>query len=174
MKYCSKCGTAMDDNAVFCSACGEKQAPTVAQPVYNPENQVPVQTVEPLYTPAYDPNILPQKTVSVKDKVFGFVGFGLSTFAFTFSIICFFMAAVSLESYVADPAIISFMYTILFFPCAIIGLIFSKKSREAGNEVVFTKLGKVFGIISIIVFAIVFFLAIIGISEGAVSGEVLY
>lgn len=174
MKYCSKCGTAMEDNAVFCSVCGEKQAPIVAQPVYNPENQVSVQPVEPLYTPAYDPNILPQKTVSLKDKIFGYVGFGLSTFAFTFSIICFFMAAASLESYVADPAIISMVYTIAFFPCSIVGLVFSRKSREAGNEVVFTKLGKVFGIISIIIFAFVFFLSIIGIAEGAVSGEVLY
>lgn len=61
MKFCSRCGTQLEDAAQFCSACGTPQAvqPTApaapAQPVQPAQPEVPVQPVAPVAPVAVQP-----------------------------------------------------------------------------------------------------------------------
>lgn len=72
--FCNKCGTACDDQAQFCNACGNslQAAPQVpeqpAQPAYQPEYQAPAQPVyqpeyqapaQPVYQPEYQAPVQP-------------------------------------------------------------------------------------------------------------------
>lgn len=67
MKFCTRCGTQLEDAARFCSACGASQAvqPTApaapAQPVQPAQPEVPVQPVAPVAPVAVQP-VAPQPT----------------------------------------------------------------------------------------------------------------
>ena len=96
MKLCSNCGTQMNDNAAFCTACGTRAAaPTPApdavnvnQPVYQPS---PQEYYRPAPAPAYDPydhtaefdkkDISDNKVVSMLVYLMGWIGIVIALLA---------------------------------------------------------------------------------------------
>lgn len=72
MKYCSHCGTQLNDNAAFCSGCGSK--------VEQPSQQAAYQaTYQPTFQPTYQPTYAAQTprkddTMSIVVKVFLILG----------------------------------------------------------------------------------------------------
>ncbi len=82
MAFCSNCGNQIDTAAKFCGNCGAPVA-VPAEPVAVPVPETPVVVVpaEPERVYAAEP------VVSVKTKVFGFVGMGLSIGGLFFAII---------------------------------------------------------------------------------------
>lgn len=73
MKYCTKCGSPSEDNAVFCSNCGEKFGEQPPQPQYSqPPYQPPVYGAP--YQQPYRQPAAPQKASDGK-FIFGLIGF---------------------------------------------------------------------------------------------------
>lgn len=177
MKYCPNCGTALDDAAVFCTACGVQQAPAapvapveapVEAPVYAEpevvptaayvgEPQAPVYAPAPNYAPNYAPvypaNYAPAPTASVGAKVSAGVGFGLVMFGFLFAIICFLMgvgAGIECDEELS-AGVLAFFF--MFFPPSLIGLILCGNARKNGAGGLAVT-GKVFGIISTVMYGV--------------------
>ena len=169
MKYCAACGTALDDAAVFCSSCGAQQAPVapVAPVVEAPVAEVApapeyVQPVAPTYNvayPAYQPAVAPVKEgPSVKSKVLAGVGMGLAILGFIFALIVFFVGVGAVDTYDEDLAIVGIVYSIMFVPFSIIGLSFCSPARKDGVGGMAVT-GKVFSIISIVLYGLGFLLS---------------
>ena len=169
MKYCAACGTALDDAAVFCSSCGAQQAPVapVAPVVEAPVAEVApapeyVQPVAPAYQvayPAYQPAVAPVKEgPSVKSKILAGIGMGLAILGFIFALIVFFVGVGAVDTYDEDLAIVGIVYSIMFIPFSIIGLSFCGPARKDGVGGMAVT-GKVFSIISIVLYGLGFLLS---------------
>ena len=173
MKYCAACGTALDDAAVFCSSCSAQQAPVapVAPVAEAPVAEVApapeyVQPVAPAYNvayPAYQPTVAPVKEgPSVKSKVLAGVGMGLAILGFIFAILVFFFGVAAIDSYDDELAILGIVYSIMFIPFSIIGLSFCGPARKDGVGGMAVT-GKVFSIISIVLYGLGFLLSCSGL-----------
>lgn len=166
MKYCAACGTALDDAAVFCSSCGAQQAPVapVAPVVEAPVAEVaPAPVVEaPAYNvayPAYQPTVAPVKEgPSVKSKILAGIGMGLAILGFIFALIVFFVGVGAVDTYDEDLAIVGIVYSIMFIPFSILGLSFCGPARKDGVGGMAVT-GKVFSIISIVLYGLGFLLS---------------
>lgn len=73
MKYCTRCGSPSEDNAAFCSNCGEKFGEQPPQPQYQqPQYQQPVYGAP--YQQPYRQPAAPQKASDGK-FIYGLIGF---------------------------------------------------------------------------------------------------
>ena len=64
MKYCTKCGARMDDDAAFCTACGASAAPAAATPAEPAAPATPATQEAPLFASDYiaPPPVQPRKS----------------------------------------------------------------------------------------------------------------
>lgn len=113
MKYCSKCGNANTDEAVFCAGCGSplEQAPTVAQsaPAPEPVTYTAPAPQQPVYTaPAYDSSAYsapaaPAGEVKNKATLWLILNIVITVlccpFSFIFSVIGIIMAGMGMSSF---------------------------------------------------------------------------
>ena len=157
-KFCSNCGAALTAGAAFCGNCGTKieQAAAPVTPV------APVAPVQPAQYTVYQPAT---QEVQTKSKIFGFIGFGLAIFGMLMSFICFINAVTALDySYYSmyEELSTTLGLSVMFIPASIIGLIFSKNSRNEGFTSAITKVGQILGLISTILFGLVSFISFIG------------
>ena len=164
MKFCSQCGTQLADDAQFCVNCGKPQSqvqqPVVEEPVVEaPAFEQPI--VQPTYAqPVY---IQPEPQYSTKAKVFGIVSMACGIAALFFAIIFFFNGFELIDYCFVEDAIASIFTMLMFIPAGIVGLIFNSKAYAGGYVAVMPRLGKIFSIISIPLFALDFLLMIIAL-----------
>ncbi|MBE7057030.1 MAG: zinc-ribbon domain-containing protein [Ruminococcaceae bacterium] len=178
MVYCRNCGAQIKADDAFCSSCGSAQVvaeePNVEKafeetqvlPTYQTEYQPEYEMQESIYQQpqtkyVYEQEVPPK--ASVKSKVFGGIGFGLSMYGFIFAFFSLCMSISTIDaSYneAEELASISMVYSLLFIATSIIGLSFSGIARKDGNKSALTVLGKVFGIIGIVFYGLAFTIAI--------------
>lgn len=184
MPTCKNCGHTAENGANNCPMCGvafeevNQQPQAEAQPAYQ---QPPVQE-QPVYQqPVYQqPQAQPTynaapvtKTVPASAKVKGFIGMGLGIEAIVSSFVSYIYVILAfVESsyyYYYDGSYAGFAigFSLVELAMAIAGVILSSKAREAGFEAAPTKLGKIFGIISIPLYGFAMFLALIALAVNA-------
>lgn len=141
-RFCVKCGAPITPNSAFCGKCGAKLDEYVEPTPAQQYRAYQTYTVDP-YAP---------KPLSVKSKVFGGIGLGLSIFGFVWAIICFFFAMASTDSYGEPFAIIGFFYSFILIVCSILGLVFANMARNDGNYSGLTSTGKGLGVAGLVIF----------------------
>ena len=139
------------------------EAPVVETPVAEvapaPEYLQPVAPAYNVAYPAYQPVAAPVKEgPSVKSKVLAGVGMGLAILGFIFALIVFFVGVGAVDTYDEDLAIVGIVYSIMFIPFSIIGLSFCGPARKDGVGGMAVT-GKVFSIISIVLYGLGFLLS---------------
>ena len=176
MYICPNCKKTSETPLNFCYACGSamvEQQPVEAQPVApQPVEVQPVspQTVEaqpqyqqPQYQqPQYQQPQYPQTPAPSKAKMI--VGMILSISGTAFALLGLFMVIILLAIETYEGCIAAFIYGLVFsiigLPCALVGLILSKKCVNAGASNGMTSAGKALGIVGIILSALLLVLAI--------------
>ncbi len=183
MYQCTKCKHTVEYTTNYCPLCGAEtvqveyvvvSAPT--EPRQAPEPQVvcqpqpepiPVEQPQVIYqqpqqpTPApqsyyYAPTPEPAKKPHLAKKI---VGMALSIEGFAAAIVCCIYTFL-LEA--MEPGAGAFMAVFVTIPClpiSIIGLALSNSCRKGGDTSALSRVGKVLGIIGIVLFAVSFFIA---------------
>lgn len=156
MAFCSNCGNQLDTSAKFCGNCG---APVAAQnePVAEPvsETVVAVAPAEPERVYAAEP------VVSVKTKVFGFVGMGLAIGGLFFAIIGVLYALIGCFAEVGVGFGMSLGFGAFSWPLCIVGKIFCARSQESGNTSNVCSIGSKLSIAGMIVSGVMMFFGLI-------------
>lgn len=140
MKYCSKCGSALTDDAVFCSTCGNKVGGSQAAPTPAP---APVQQTTVVQVNTQQPK---KKNAADVLGIFGLI------FSILALLLTFVGAVISVIPFVGPiigmtPAYISLAFWPFSFIVSIIGI---KKATGRGKCVA----GLVMSIISILLFVV--------------------
>ena len=167
MCICPKCNHTSEEKINFCPLCGaqmseeqpiqETSAEAVENAVVEPAQNAYEQNYNPTYEQTYNPNYYAYPPVKKPSLAFKIVGMGLSIAGFIFAII---VSLASLAGF-ADPEsalAMPLVFSIFYAPFSIVGLIFSNKCRNAGDTSTFSRLGKIFGIIGIIIYGISIFI----------------
>ena len=150
----------------------EPQQPVYAQPQYTQPQYAPQQPQQPMYNqpqytqPVYNQPqyVAPQPSVPSKAKAI--VGMALGAAGLFFAVMGFFytLMFVAIDGAFAIGMAIGF--GIFSMPLSLVGLIMSSKARNAGDISVFTKLGKIFGLVGTIVSGVNLIIGIIGAAVG--------
>ena len=171
MKFCSQCGTQLADDAQFCVNCGKPQSqvqqPVVEEPVVeSPAFEQPI-FEQPIAQPTYAQPVYiqPEPQYSTKAKVFGIVSMACGIAALFFAIIFFFNGFELIDYCFVEDAIASIFTMLMFIPAGIVGLIFNSKAYAGGYVAVMSRLGKIFSIISLALFAFDFMLVFIALTR---------
>ena len=181
MYVCPNCNKQSETPANFCPRCGtamiiapevQAEAPqqAVPQPQYvapQPEQPQYAEPQQPQYTqPMYaQPQyVAPQPSTPSKAKAI--VGMALGAAGLFFAVLGFFytLAFVAIDGAFAIGMSIGF--GIFSMPLSLVGFIMSSKARNAGDRSVFTKLGKIFGLVGTIVSGVNLIVGIIGAAVG--------
>lgn len=142
----------------------EPQQPQYVQPQYTQPQYAPQQPMynQPMYVqPQY---VAPQPSTPSKAKAI--VGMALGAAGLFFAVMGFFytLAFVAIDGAFAIGMSIGF--GIFSMPLSLVGFIMSSKARNAGDRSVFTKLGKIFGLVGTIVSGVNLIVGIIGAAVG--------
>lgn len=163
MIICPVCKKEVPETANFCTYCGASLA---AAPVA--ENQPPVQPqyTQPVQTQYIQPQYQ-QPQPAAPNKAFTIVGMALSIAGFATAIIGFFYILMFLMVEFGSMAFgMAIGFGMFSFPLSLVGLIMSNKARNAGVFNVFTKLGKIFGVIGVAISGANLFFGIVGLGSG--------
>ena len=193
MRTCPKCQSVVEDTMIFCPHCGmelptepapvaepavvvepqpQYQQPQYQQPQYQqPQYQQP-QYQQPQYQqPQYQQPQYQYEAPKAPSKALKFVGMGLSIEGFStavlFGLYSFIFSMIEETAKTGMGFGYAFFSLLLALPSCIIGMIFSNKCRNAGDESAITKVGKSLGLAGIIVSAVTFFIAFLAL--GTVS-----
>jgi len=145
MYTCPKCNFKNESAMNYCPQCGSEMiyaepiaAPEVAQPV-QPTYVEPIQPVHNVYVPAPTPHL----AVNI-------VGMALSISGLVFLAIGSLYTLIGLiEEGLAFA--MAFTFSLFFLPLSIVGLFLSNKCLNAGDTSAMSRVGKILGIIGIIV-----------------------
>ncbi len=154
MYICPNCNAKTEEAVNFCSKCG-------TQMVYAEPQPIEPQPVAPQYQPAqaYQPVPAPVKKPHIAVKI---VSMALSIEGF----ICAILGALYTLIGLIEPAV-AFLFSLIFgmvsLPFSIIGLCLGSKCTNAGDTSVFSRLGKIFGLIGIIVAGVSLFIGLISL-----------
>lgn len=158
MSYCSKCGTPIEPNERFCRGCGAPLAAEApAAPAYQPDYN-DYSYNQPAYS--YE-----QPQVSGGTKAGGFVGMGLGIGGFFFALLGFIYTIIGLEIDEVMSFSMAFAFSIFSLPLSIIGMSLSSKSRNAGNTSAVCTVGKVFGIIGLVLTCVMLFVGFVALAD---------
>ncbi len=179
MNKCENCGYTTENAIRFCPFCGKQLMarepvcpPAPEQPVQPaPHVEVPQYPYEaplPMATPAYPATCgtAPQPKVSKAKKI---VGMGLSIGGFVFALIglLYGLLFAFIDSY---TSIFMSVYLAAFsIPLSAVGLSFSSAAKKAGDTSVFSRLGKIFGLLGIILTGVSVLVSITSAMAGAES-----
>ncbi len=140
------------------------QAPTYAPPAYTqPVNTQPVnpqpQYTQPVYPQnAYQPVQPPSKAKSIVGMVLGISGLAFAAIGLLYTLI--FMAVDGAAGFA-----FGLVFSLISFPLSLVGLIMAKKNISAGDTSAFGKVGKITGLIGVILSGVTLFLAIISLAS---------
>lgn len=147
MKICNKCSKTFDDNSNFCQFCGG-----------------PLETMQPVYQPQFTQNvqIMPQQKPSLGLKITAMV---LSITGFSFLVLGFVYTLIGL----VEPGLafgMAFAFALFFLPLSIVGFALSIKCRNAGDVSAFSRVGKILGLIGIILAICSLFIGLVSLGAG--------
>ena len=143
MNKCTNCGYTTDNNINFCPMCGGK----VEAEVFATQQIV----VAPTYSePVQKPN---------KAKMI--VGMALSIESFITAIVMFFYVGVFSAILPEMGLIYGIVFAVINLPIGIVGLSLSKDTTNGRDTPIFCRLGKIFGLISVILTGVTLLLSII-------------
>ncbi len=158
MRYCPNCQAQFDDSMVFCSNCGTALVQQ-AQPNYYQEPQYQYQQPMPGYPQPVPVDDNKPSTgrliVGMVLSLFGLEGGAVLLFIYAYfgliSFIISFMAGGSEQFYIsALSTYFSVLISVTSIPCSIIGLAMSNKSIARGAQSKMCKIGRITGIIGLI------------------------
>lgn len=153
MAFCSNCGNQLDTSAKFCGNCGAPVA-VPAEPVAS-ETFVPVAPAEPERVYMAEP------VISVKTKVFGFVGMGLGIGGLFFAIIGVLYTLMGCFAEIGVGFGFSLGIGAFSWPLCIVGKIFCARSQESGNTSNVCSIGSKLSIAGMIVSGVMMFFGLI-------------
>ena len=188
MSFCTNCGKPVNEGSNFCRNCGApvgalaeqmKDVPAV-QPDVAPVEQtyaapaeqtyavpvepVYVQPVAPVYAvPVEQTYAVPaEPEISVKTKVLGFVGMGVSIFGLFFSVFGLLNTLIGMSEYAMGFGM-AVAFSLFSLPCGIVGMVLSNQSRNAGNIAKSASVGAKLGLASVIVSCVMLFLGFVNL-----------
>ena len=157
MKICTKCNKSFEDNMNFCAVCGSElteftpaPAAVEAAPCENEVKKVGL-------------------GAKIAAMVLSITGVELAPFSFIYTYIYGLFSAAMGVGYVS--LIIAILCSVLMIP-SIIGFALSLKNIKNGDSSVFTKIGKIFGLIGIILIGVLIFMGIVFTIIGMAVGTV--
>ena len=166
MYTCPNCNHSSETPMNFCAKCGTQTvytAPAPQAPAYEapqaPAYEAPQpQYQEPIYAQPMpvNPNA-PSKGKVITGMAFGIAGFALAILGFIYTLAFWDVD----EGAAFGMAIGFFMFS---FPASLVGLILSSKNRNAGDDSTMSKLGKIFGLIGVILSGVSILLGIIALA----------
>ena len=146
MKICTNCQKVTNDNMNFCSSCGAPLTTIQTEQSYQPE---PIQAY-PVYT-------APNAPLGMK-----IAGMAISILGLVFMLYGFFSTLIGLaEEGMAFG--MAFAFSLLFLPLCIVGLVLSNNCKNLGDTSAFSTVGKIFGIIGIVLAGISLFIGFVTI-----------
>ncbi len=159
MRICPNCNNTSQEAINFCPKCGTamvEQAPPAppVQPVYQEPVQPQYQYQQPVYTAAP-----PSKAKSIVGMALSIAGIAMSSLASFYSLI--FLIEEELEG-VAVSGILFFFFS---FPLSLVGLILSKNYINAGGTNTFSRVGKILGIVGVILSSVMLFFGLASTSS---------
>ena len=164
MYICPNCNKQSEVPANFCTSCGTAMvmAPDVQAPVQN-AYQAPAPVQPQYYQPTYNypqQPAAPSKGKAITGMVLGIVGL-------VFSVLGFFYLMLFSATGPAEEvgAIMAFACGFFGFPLSLVSMILSNSSRNNGDTTVFSKLGKIFGLIGVILSGLLLFIGFVGIGS---------
>ena len=150
MKICTKCNKTADDNMNFCTFCGNPL--TTVQPEQEIKPNTYYTPQQNPYYPAYNLK-KPPLGLKITAMVLSILGFVYMIFGFLYTLIGL------VEEDMAFA--MAFTFALFFLPLSIVGLSLSAKCINQGDTSTFSRLGKVFGIIGIILAAVSLFIGFV-------------
>ena len=152
MPFCSNCGKPLDSSSNFCDNCG----------VAVVENNAPITPTTPaIVEPA--PQVYNVPTNSVKSKVLGFVGMGLSIAGLTFAIFGLLYTFIGVSTEEALGFAFSVAFGLFSMPLSIVGGILCSRSASMGNCSAACSVGSKLRVAGIIVSAVMLFVGFISL-----------
>ncbi len=143
MAFCSRCGTQLNDGAVFCSACGAQQGQTEIRTVYVTKPKVR------------------GRGFGISAMVLGIIGLVYS-FAFISSVssIMGFADFLGYEGYIIGSLLVA---AIIYSSMSILGVVFGCTARKRGYRNGISMSGLVMGIIGLILYMIPIVLLVVNV-----------
>ena len=163
INFCPKCGSAMGEIVMADPAPAAVEQPVAAeQPVVVAEQ--PVVTAQPVinYAPIVPTYEQPAPQYSKAKSIVGMV---LSIVGLFFAFLGFIYTAAAIDIDEEIGFAMSFAFSFFSFPLSIVGIILSKGNANLGDTSAFVKVGKILGIIGLILAGIMAFLGFICLAE---------
>lgn len=164
MYICPRCNTQSEVPANFCPTCGAAMVMAATQQPDAPE-QTAVQQTTPSYNPTtytYPPY---QQPANRPSKAKAIVSMSLSAAGLLFAFLGFIYTSIFMAVEPEAGLVMAIVFGIFSLPLSIIGLCMASSVRRAGDTTVFSKLGRIFGIIGIIMAGLSMFIGFIGIAD---------
>lgn len=139
MRICPNCNHKGEDNMNFCPLCGSQMS--YVQPTYEP------QPTGFYPTPAPKKPHLALKIVSMSLSIYGAV---MMTLGLLYTLIGLAEEGMAFG--------MSFAFALFSLPMSIVGLCLASKCRDAGDTSAFSRVGKILGIVGIILSAVSLFI----------------
>lgn len=183
MFTCPNCNKTYDIPMNFCIVCGTPMAAAAATPPPTAEPTVQTQYAEQQYAPPQPvqvqpqyvrpqyANVTPEKPViPTSAKVKSIVGMALAIEGLASIAVGLLYTAIFLLA----SGYFSFMYGLMFClvctPFSLVGLILSNNAINSGSTWKMAKIGKILGIVGLILCGVTFFVAIVGFMVGDYHG----
>ena len=150
MNKCTNCNYTTENSVNFCPMCGGRMV--AQETAYQP---APPQHIVPL---AYE-----SRTVSTNkpNKAKMIVGMALAIDSFATAIIMFFYVIALADLFPELGLTYAFVFALINLPIGIVGLVLSKDTTDGYNTPIFCRLGKIFGLIAVILTGVTLFLALL-------------
>ena len=150
MYICPNCNTKTEEKVNFCFKCGTQMVYAEPQPV---EPQPTAQVQQPVYE-AYQPVKKPHLALKIVAMALSIGGIVMAAIGNLYTLI----GLIEPEGYLAFS--FALVFGLFFSPFSIVGLCLSNKCIDAGDTSAMSRVGKILGIIGIIVAGVSLFIGI--------------
>ena len=146
MKICTVCKKTANDNMNFCATCGAPLA------ILQQEPQAQQNTY--YQAPVYNQNKAPLG-LKISAMVLSISGFACLVLGFFYTLFGLIEEGLAFG--------MSFAFALFFLPLCIVGFALSSKCQNAGDTSAFSRVGKILGLIGIIISAVSLFIGIVSL-----------
>ncbi len=146
MYTCSKCGFTNNSELNFCPMCGAQ--------VVSKQNT----TEQPIESASGTTVKKPHLAFKIISMVLSIEGFYAAYVTLILTLVGLIQQPFSFEFSVG--------FSLFYAPLSVVGLIFSNKCRNAGDNLAFSKVGKILGLIGIILYGVSLFIGVMSLGAG--------